>query len=156
MWQVLIQGRQNCCQASAHWLGALRARQHAPPASALVLSSVDRPCRQAGIGTELVQQLVSTRGQTPEIWLVTPSYRTNFYERAGFKAVPPWQVPGCAVPAARSVFDPVPVSTRCVTLQHLRAARAGVWGCCAVQKRCVWNHHDRGTCTIGRLFSVVC
>ena len=49
------------------------------------------------MGGQLVKQLVTGR-EKPTVWLLTPRYRTAFYEKAGFQAAPPWQVPRYALP----------------------------------------------------------
>ena len=56
--------------------------------------TVLQPCRKAGVGSELVKQVVADRGAC-DVWLVTAAYATGFYEQAGFEAVKPWQLPKC-------------------------------------------------------------
>jgi hypothetical protein len=44
------------------------------------------------VGTEIVKQLVE-RSAGVDLYVLTPSNRCRFYEKAGFKALAPWEVP---------------------------------------------------------------
>lgn len=52
------------------------------------------------MGSQLVADLLTERGSR-EVWLLTPKYRANFYERCGFDVVPPWELPKCAPRCSR-------------------------------------------------------
>ena len=48
--------------------------------------------RESGVGKEIVRQLVE-RSSGVQLYLISPSNRCRFYEKAGFKALAPWEVP---------------------------------------------------------------
>lgn len=50
--------------------------------------------RSSGVGKEIVRQLVE-RSAGVKLYLITPSNKCRFYEKSGFKALAPWEVPKC-------------------------------------------------------------
>ena len=99
-----------CCLSPRSAVSPTAPQLHDRAAGARLqlLYTFSRTCRKAGVGSQLVADLLEERGRR-EVWLLTPKYRTNFYERCGFDVVAPWELPKCGPRCRASEHAPAHV-----------------------------------------------